>query len=288
MEEKCPICETIRIEGLDCNICGWEFIQLGDAKYEVKAGEAREYWQSTQVNDSSLTEDEASDEESIDSVLMEDNKELVNENVLEVEEVEKEGIVEKELEIEELINGGVKKVIEVFEKKLLYDQMKEKQIDILHNELQEYKRDLLAKTNRPLVNGLIYMFDDMDKLLKKFEVSDEDISLEKFVKVLKGVREDIEILLEENGVVTFMENETKFNPKRQQVIKKVPIDEKEKVGEIVDYIRPGFEQGNDLIRKERVGVFVYEKKQVKEDEPKIDLPETIDDTELNQKENENE
>ncbi len=153
---------------------------------------------------------------------------------------------------------GVEKILSAFDEKLLYDQMKEKQIDRLHEELQEYKRDLVSKTIRPIINGLIVMHDDMDKTIKKLSQVNEEISNNGMIKILTGVKEDIEILLEENGVLSFEEIDDKFNPKRQQVIKKIGSPSKEDTGKIVEHIRPGFESGDSLIRKERVAVYVYD------------------------------
>jgi len=160
----------------------------------------------------------------------------------------------KDIEITEIKNG-ISNLVEKFEEKLLYDSHKEGQIDKLHSEVQEYKMNLLAKTNRPFIIGLIYMFDDLDKLLEKMN-EEED---KKTIKILKNFKEDIEILLEENGISRYTEVSLKFNPLRQQVIKKVPIKDKEKVGEVKKSIRVGFEMDNTIMRKEKVEVYIYNK-----------------------------
>jgi molecular chaperone GrpE len=312
METVCPVCSTVRIEGLDCTVCGWEYLSPDDEHYTEKLNEAIEVFNSAKESSEELPEnhemnEEVSEENSFEekpeeNVAMDaDSQYAADEMESEESSVENPPYAEEQGEesqnIKELIDDGVERVVKVFEEKLLYDKAKEKQIDRLHNELQEYKRDLLSKTNRPLINGLIFMFDDMDKSIKKFEASEDEMSQETLLKILIGVREDIEILLEENGVVTFVEDGERFNPKRQQVIKKIPIDDKEKVGEIVEHIRPGFEQGDDLIRKERVGVYVYddtvEKEEIAEKKNEVSEEEQIqadkiENSQITTKENDNE
>ena len=67
------------------------------------------------------------------------------------------------------------------------------------------------------------------------------------------------ILLEENGIVEYRDIDEKFNPARQQVVKKIPTPNKELVGMVVESIRPGFELGNVVIRKEKVAVYILQK-----------------------------
>jgi len=159
--------------------------------------------------------------------------------------------------IENITKKHTNVIIETFQRKILYDMHKDQQIDKLHSELQEYKMDLLAKTNRPFINGLIYMFDDLDKTLDK--VQDDLEFSEKSIKILKNIQEDILILLEENGIVEYRDIDEKFNPTRQQVVKKVPTPNKELVGMVVESVRPGFELGNIVIRKEKVAVYILQK-----------------------------
>jgi molecular chaperone GrpE len=158
---------------------------------------------------------------------------------------------------EEMLKEHTNTIVETFQKKMLYDMHKEQQIDKLHSELQEYKMDLLAKTNRPFINGLIYIFDDLDKILDK--VKDDLEFSEKTIKIVKNIQEDILILLEENGIVEYRDIDEKFNPARQQVVKKVSTPNKELVGMVVVSIRPGFELANVVIRKEKVAVYILQK-----------------------------
>ncbi len=167
---------------------------------------------------------------------------------------------EKSSDLAELITTGFDKLSRQFEHKLAYDQTKQQQIDTLHNELQKYRSDLIAKTNRPLVNGIIRLHDDIEKIAAKFETKPEEpLGPDRLIKILLGTAEDIEILLDQNGVVAFQEPLETFNPQRQRSIRSIATDDPALNGYVAERLRPGFEQGNEILRKETVAVYVVEK-----------------------------
>jgi molecular chaperone GrpE len=187
--------------------------------------------------------------------------------------VENEATIEKSKEEVDHINLNNKldEVLLLFKDKILYDSTKEKQMDKLHAELQTYKQDVVFKATKPLINSVIYIYDDMDKMIQRYTDNPEELDLKKMMNILSILKEDVEILLEENGITQFSEEfKTKFDPKTQQLIKKIPIGDKEKVGEVVEKIRPGFENVTEIIRKERVGVYVYDETLNIEKENKIE------------------
>ncbi len=294
MEEKCLICETIRISGMDCANCGWEFIDLMDEEREKKIKECQDFLVSKNESDNFSDRKEVEETQNTPISDTQENSIGEEEELIQFESIDTEEdkniapIKEHTNEVllrsmETIANEGINKVLDAFERKIAYDESKEKQIDNLHSELQEYKRDLIAKTNRPLVTGLIFMFGDMDKLITKINSTSEELSQEKLFKVLGDIREDIEILLEQNGVGAFSENDTKFNPRRQQVVKKVKTYDEKLIGQVIETIRPGFEQGNEIIAKERVAVYVLEKITNDTEDAKEN-----EDPQLNNKGNENE
>ncbi len=157
------------------------------------------------------------------------------------------------------LNVKMDKLLNFFEHKIAFDSFKEQQIDKLHSELQEYKNNLIAKINRPFINGLIYLYDDLDKILNRIENENNEEFSEKSIKIIKNIFEDIRILLEENGIIPYNELSENFNPTRQQVAKKILTKDKNLVGKVANSIRPGFELDNIVIRKEKVAVYVLEK-----------------------------
>jgi molecular chaperone GrpE len=199
----------------------------------------------------------------------------INDEVNEIDITPKNDIVENEAIEEESkdinLNNKLDEVLLLFKDKILYDTTKEKQMDKLHAELQIYKQDVVFKATKPLINSVIYIYDDMDKMIQRYTDNPEELDLKKMLNILSTLKEDVEILLEENGVTQFSEEfKTRFDPKTQQLIKKVPIGDKEKVGEVVKKIRPGFENVTEIIRKERVAVYVYDETLNIEKENKIE------------------
>ena len=159
----------------------------------------------------------------------------------------------------EKLEAGVAQILEIFEQKLAYDNTKQQQIDRLHAELQEHRADLIARTNRPLVNGLIRLHDDVGKLIDNFKRQpDQEVDPARFFKAFENVQDDIEILLDQNGVVSFSEQGERLDPRRQHVSTQIKTSDEQLIGMIAGRLRKGFEQADDLIRKERVSVYVLD------------------------------
>ena len=78
------------------------------------------------------------------------------------------------------------------------------------------------------------------------------------MKLLAGVRDDVEVLLEHHGVVRFGVLGHRFDPRRQTAVEKVADPDPDRAGDVARRVRPGFEQGQDLIVKERVAVFYHD------------------------------
>ncbi len=254
------------LQQIICQVCG---AQIGDEDICPKCGEAIVRNEGL-LNDMPKSMDEKIDEESSEKDIVaedviqekleenEENQESIVGDYSKTESSSLDNIQVTKEEILQAQNKGFERILSAFEHKIAYDVTKQGQIDHLHSELQEYKRDLIAKTNRPLVNGMIKMFDDTGKLAEALrKKTEEELSIERMFSELEGVKEDIELLLEQNGVVSFSEENEEFIPSRQQVIRKIPTGNKKIAGKVAERIRPGFEQGSDLIKKERVAVYVY-------------------------------
>ena len=160
---------------------------------------------------------------------------------------------------DELLESGIEKVLKSFEKKLAYDATKQQQIDSLHADLQTHRTDLIARTSRPLVNGLIRLHYDVGKLVANLRKKPaEELDPERFFNAFNDFQDDIEILLDQNGVVSFTEHDENFEPRRQRLVKTIKTSEAHLVGTIAERLRPGFEQIDNLIQKENVSVYVHE------------------------------
>lgn len=145
---------------------------------------------------------------------------------------------------------------EAFATKLAIDDNKNQQIDVLHRELQEHKQDLLAKALRPLLSGLVRLHDNLGRVAENLRERPEALVPGEAARLIEEFREDVEILLDENGVALFSEPVDRFEPRRQTARQTLETANPEQVGRIARRARPGFERDGLLLQKERVDVFV--------------------------------
>ena len=158
--------------------------------------------------------------------------------------------------IEEVVEAGVHRILGAFESKLAYDESKQRQIDRLHKELEQHRSGLVARTADPVIRAMIGLYNDIDKLLSSLqEMPEEQLSPDRFFRILSGLREDVELGLASNGVTTYRESEASFRHTRQRIARKVPTANRELVGAIVESVGPGFELDSRIIEKERVSVY---------------------------------
>lgn len=167
-------------------------------------------------------------------------------------------IDERLANIEMAVDAGVAQILNGFEAKIAYDSTKQDQIDRLHEELQKYREDIVSRAARPLVNGMIRLYYDTGKLLFALQSKPHgELSPERYFSIMEGLQEDIEIVLGQNGITSYKGPSGPFDPKRQRVLKKTRTRDDALAGQVVESIRPGFEQGTEVIEKESVAIYEY-------------------------------
>lgn len=162
--------------------------------------------------------------------------------------------------LERLVNEGVRRVLESFDAKLAYDATKQQQIDTLHEELQQHRSDLLARATRPLVLGIIRLHDDIGKLRTALQGKDAgEMTPQRMLDLLQGVQEDVEVLLRQNGIAAYRGPAGDFDPRRQRLVGKVATPDAGLANRVAESVRPGFEQGQEIIEKERVRAYEHDR-----------------------------
>ncbi len=158
--------------------------------------------------------------------------------------------------IETGIAAGFERLMSLFENRLSYDRVKEKQIDALHAEVQKHRGDLVAKATRPLAVGVIRLHDDIGKTVEALRRKEPaTLTPERCLRIVEGFQEDLEIVLEQNGVRVYREAGEAFDARRQTAVKSEPATDSAEVGCVAQRLRPGFERGEEILRKERVVVY---------------------------------
>src|ERR1700730_670937 len=155
------------------------------------------------------------------------------------------------------LTAGFAEVLGELRDRLASDRFKEEQITRLHEELQAYKNDLIEKPARQLLRGLIRLHADLGKIAVVLRGKPaEELTPERFLRHLADFEDDIELLLGQHGVERFAAPGERFDPHRQTALRTVATHDSGLVGEIAERLQPGFEQGELLLQKERVAVYI--------------------------------
>lgn len=145
-----------------------------------------------------------------------------------------------------------------FETKLKYDEHKNKIIDGLHRELQEYREGLIQKHFHSMITDAIKIIDDIRKLKAHYE--DEpptENTLPSLLSFLEDIASDIEELFSWQGVSPFRCGAEHFDNTCQRVVKKIETKDPEEDKKVAGSIRPGYEWDGKVLRPEMVAVYVY-------------------------------
>lgn len=145
-----------------------------------------------------------------------------------------------------------------FQDKLKYDAHKEKMIDNLYQELQEYKNDLVKKHMASVVTDIIKIIDDIRKLTYHYRAKDPTAEdLPKLLDMIEDIPADLENLLSWQGINPFTCDDGVFDPRRQRVMRGIDTPDKSEDRTVAESIRPGYEWDGVVIRHEMVDVFKY-------------------------------
>ena len=202
---------------------------------------------------------------------VEEQSEVMNQEEQSEVETQKEILIKEEIQVEEYLSlpenscelSEIKDLLtelsKHFESKLKYDKHKDEIIDKLHAENQSYKNDLLKKTVMPFVNEVIFLIDDYSNLYRKYSETDiSEIDAAKLLKQLGNIPEDLEELLNKNGIESFsVENEI-VDFSKQKIIKTVPTCEQEKDKTVCERLKKGFMMDGKTLRQEWISCYKYQ------------------------------
>ena len=161
--------------------------------------------------------------------------------------------------IEFVVASEIERLLRAFNDKLAYDETKQLQIERLHKELKDHQSDLLARTALPIARGVIRVHDHIGKLHTTLESRDQiEFTLNSCLTLLQSLQEDLELVLEDNGVDKYREHDTSFNPKRQKIARKTETTHNQLHGTVETSIAPGFEFNGRIVEKERVSIYVLQ------------------------------
>ncbi len=157
------------------------------------------------------------------------------------------------------IEGQLAQLRQEFQGKLKYDAHKDKIIDNLHKELQEYKKDVIKKHMQSIVMDMIKIIDNIRRLTEHYNAQDPSESdPQKLLNLLEGVPSDLEDLFYYQGITPYTCNASAFDPSRQRLLKTVQTADKSLDKTVAESLRPGYEWDDKILRPEMVAVYVYD------------------------------
>lgn len=132
------------------------------------------------------------------------------------------------------------------------EETREKVVDRLHAELQEYKNDLLLRVMKPIFLDLIQLHDDLGKRA-------EALGDERIGTILAEYQQAIEDILYRQGVEPFEQDDGPFDPRKQRAVSTVPTEDPGQNKRIAARVRKGFVSGDKIIRPEMVTVYAVKR-----------------------------
>ena len=147
-----------------------------------------------------------------------------------------------------------------FEREVRAEATREKVVDRLHAELQEYKQDLLLSVLRPVFVDLIQLHDDIGKMVAAQGEAAGDVR--RLLDIMQGYQQAIEDILDRQGVEPYTLEGEVFDPRRQRAVGTVPTDDPSLAKTIAARLRKGFRTlaGDRVIRPEIVSVFALKRR----------------------------
>ncbi len=140
-----------------------------------------------------------------------------------------------------------------FDREVRAESTREKVVDRLHAELQDYKNDLLLNVMRPVFVDLIQLHDDIGKIVAAQGETSEDAA--RLVELMRGFQQGIEDILYRQGVEPFTVDDDAFDPRRQRAFATVVTDDPDQAKRVAARLRKGFRSGEKVIRPEIVSVY---------------------------------
>ena len=164
-----------------------------------------------------------------------------------------EGIPSESADLLKDLQESLLKLEEKFDKKIAEDTHKNSLFDKMYEELASYKKDLYAKLVGPFVNETISLLDDYERLTERIDT----IDYEKLKKYVMGIPDDLESILDNNGVERYTDDTEKFNPKTQRVVKTIPTGNLELENVIAERTRKGYRWNGVMLKPEMVKIYKY-------------------------------
>ena len=169
------------------------------------------------------------------------------------------GVLEAIESLDRRLGGRLDTLQNTLEREHRAEVTRERVVDRLHAELQDYKQDFLLKVQRPIFIDLIQLHDDIGKMVEaRAPAGDQnDDGLARLRGVLESIQVAIEDILYRQGVEPFAVDGSEFDPRRQRAVSTESTGEASLNRKVASRLRKGFCSGDKLIRPEVVTVYTF-------------------------------
>lgn len=149
----------------------------------------------------------------------------------------------------------VRELREQFSDKIRYDEVRERQVADMQQELEAHRQGLYLRMLGPLVKDLIAIHDDLTQAMRDTPGGDETPGA--LAATLASVRDSVLEALHRNGVTDFSVDGDTVDRTRQRVIKVEETGDAAADRRLARRLRPGFELDGKVLRPEWVVAYRY-------------------------------
>ena len=157
------------------------------------------------------------------------------------------------------IDNNFEKLTNSFNKRIANDFAKDKALDKLYEQLDNYKNSFVQKAIKPFIHDLILYYDRINNNLLHLENDNID---ENVLSTIKMFKDELLEIFSRNGIEPMTKSEigSRFNPEKSNAIKKIKTDDENNHLTIKDILQEGFIQNNKTLRPEVVAIYTFEQK----------------------------
>lgn len=161
------------------------------------------------------------------------------------------------------LEGQLSSIKEIYQEKISNDELKNKQFEIMVDELQRYKNNFVFETvQKRIYLELIGINDRIEELLK---IINGDLPKEEIVEHLTSLQKQLLQILINQGVDQISKDNIRFDPKYQEAIDTVKTEKPEEDQVVNEVVAKGFiYDKKKILRPEKVVVKIYSNQTKKE------------------------
>lgn len=156
------------------------------------------------------------------------------------------------------VTESVQQLKQLFEKRLLIDEQKNKIIENQSRELEKYRDGLYEKILKPILCDVIGIADDLHRMVRAYRSKEEEsIPTEKIINLLEGYEADTEEILVKYGIDIYSCEGESFEAIKQKAVKLIETPEEGMNRRIAERLSKGYSLNGKILQPEKVYAYKY-------------------------------